>query len=101
MLKRPKDIFISLNLFKGHHARKISGLSHIISKLLNFDIANSEEKVFHLEILFSQVGSASSMELRERSERSISLKHDRADEAVEKKSTFQELHVCSQNALRL
>ena len=41
------------------------------------------------------------MELRERSERSISLKHDKAEEAVEKKSTFQELHVYSQNALRL
>ena len=39
------------------------------------------------------------MELRERSERSISLKHGRAEEAVEKKSTFQELHVYSQNAI--
>ena len=41
------------------------------------------------------------MELRERSERSISLKHDKAEEAVEKKSTFQELHVYSQNSLGL
>ena len=96
MLKRPKDKFICLNLFIGHHAHKISG-----SKLINFDIAHSEEKFFHLEILFLQLGWTSFMELRERSERSISLKHDKAEEAVEKKSTFQELHVYSQNALRL
>ena len=99
MLKRPKDTFISLNLFKGHQAHKISGSSHIISRLLNFDIAHFEEKLFHLEKNFRSWGRPVLWSCVK------DLNAPFHSNMVERKKLWkrnqQELHVFSRNSLGL